>query len=144
MLTIDELRSFKFCSSNNHKDDHVIEKSDMPDDLIRGAQGFTVFEERLPMVCRDAGLLYICSVHRIPTWNWLMLFKMGYYYYILSKKHSPPPPHLINRKVLCEIPIILVDIWEYYLLFTLSSQISFLGPVILVFLYTCIFIQVIH
>ena len=36
----------------NHMEDYILERTDMPDQNVRKAQGETVFEEELPLVCR--------------------------------------------------------------------------------------------
>jgi len=33
-------------------EDYILERTDMPDQNVRKAQGETVFEEELPLVCR--------------------------------------------------------------------------------------------
>ena len=35
----------------NHMEDYILERTDMPDQNVRKAQGETVFEEELPLVC---------------------------------------------------------------------------------------------
>ena len=52
MLAVDfafTMSSFGF--SDNHKDDYILEKTDMPDELVREVGGKPIFEQTLPLVC---------------------------------------------------------------------------------------------
>ena len=45
----------------NHLDDHIVERTALPDELIRQVSGQTAFEEELPMV---SGRMYQCGASK--------------------------------------------------------------------------------
>ena len=42
--------------SVNHKDDHIMEKTDMPDELVRNVNGEIIFEQVMPQVAQGGDM----------------------------------------------------------------------------------------
>lgn len=55
---------FVFHFRTNHLDDHIVERTALPDELIRTVSGLTAFEETSPRVIMFLSLSeYSCFVH---------------------------------------------------------------------------------
>jgi hypothetical protein len=75
-----------FCSSTNHKDDYILETTDMPDELVREVGGTIVFEDVQMQVSTLNGSSFNLD-KKILTKNikFIILVKMSKYIHVLTE-----------------------------------------------------------